>query len=273
MEPAFSGEATVRGFLMELRLANVAAAWESHVTGEVRLIGGPDEQVIKHLEVVLANPTDGPPGGRKTTFYMDAAQFGEVTVAPREVRVFPFTLRMGWGVGFVLPVQLRALAQSGLLNSPQVVTSIHALPPPEFTLVAAMAAEEARLSVGAWSSIDSGDGVFVTLDVGEDMRDVLVGLSLRMYRGGGTVYGSMNVRPRKYSLGAMLRTAAGLGNETFEFRLPREDVDATRAYFRETLRPYVDAVRHLPIPSTQPATRSDQLPVASHHPDDPGGAN
>ncbi|MGV3720545.1 MAG: hypothetical protein ACO1SX_06505 [Actinomycetota bacterium] len=251
---------------MELFVAAGEAAWESHVTGELRLNGGPDEQIINDLEVVLDNPTDGPPGGLESTFYMDSARFGRMIVSPGEALVFPFSLRMGWGVGFAIPVILRAVAQFGRLGYSQVVTTIHALPPPCFAQIAEIAAEEAHLSVDKWASIDSGDGARVTFEVGEAMREVFDGLCLRLYRGSGTVYGRMHIDGRDHNLRDRMRSAAGLGVATVELRLPIGDVDTARKFFHETLRPYVNAVRQLPIPAGGSGDASEQLPRPSHRP-------
>jgi hypothetical protein len=267
MEAAFTGGAQVGRCRLELRLAQVEAAWESHVAGELRLTGGDDEQVINRLEVVLTNPPDGAVVGPESPFYMDAARFETVTVPARRELVLPFSLRMGWGVGFTAVIHLRVTAQFGFLGLTQVVTAIRPLPPPDFTLIAEAAGVEARLAVGAWGCIGSGDGASVTFKVGDAMRDVFDGLSLRLFRSAGIVYGELCIDPQEHNLRDRLRAAAGLGVATVDLRLRAGDREGARAFFREHLRPYVNAVRHLPIPADRFRESDGQLPLPSDPPE------
>jgi hypothetical protein len=266
VDAQFTGSTSVRGCLLELRVSAVEAEWESTVNGELRLTGGQQEQIINRLDVVLTNPTEGEVVGRDSPFEMDAVRFGRVIVSPLEERVLPFSLKMGWGVGFSTPVYVRATAQVNRISFSQVAASIHALPPAAFALVAEVAAAEAQAQVGAWSSIDAGDGAFATLTVGEAMRSVFDRLSLRLYRGSGMVYGSLKVDPHERSLRDQLRAAAGLGVVTVDFRFPIGDREAAQKFFCDILRPYVNAVRELPIPANAVHGSADQLPRPSYTP-------
>jgi len=127
--------------------------------------------------------------------------------------------------------------------------SVRILPLPCFVELASALASVARIPVTHWLNIGGGDGVAARFVPDGPAREVFDGLRLEMFRSGPNLYGELEIDPRERSLRDRLRAATGADRRRIPFNFRSLDTDEVRNFFVQCLRPYLDAVRQLPIPS------------------------
>lgn len=176
--------------------------------------------------------------------------WNNLVVNAGEVQRLEFSLPVPDHVSMESPKQVCVTARAVGDMAATSGISVQILPLPCFVELSSALASVARIPVTHWLTIGGGDGVAARFVPEGPAREVFDGLRLEMFRSGPSLYGELDIDPRERSLKDRLRAAAGADRRRIPFNFRSLDTGQVRNYFEQCLRPYLDAVRQLPIPSS-----------------------
>ena len=242
----------------KLQLETPSAAWGEAISGRLILRGCTRWPIAWTVEIILATPSGTPIGGERHSWNQVVVKSGQTSV-----HVFRFAIPPGTPPD---PLVVRATVASEHLVSVQ--TPVTVLLPMRFRRLAETLEQVSGLRVAEWhaASYEGGIGVIFVPEAGAG--DLFDGLRLEMVAVGGGVAGHLEIDPQEHSLADVLKAAIGLDRQRIAFRFSRNNPDVARRFFEKCLRPYLDAVRQLPIPAEKPRPVERTLPRAASAPTD-----
>jgi hypothetical protein len=233
-------------------------------TGRILLRGGRTPQRIERTAACL--------GGRDSdleSFVYDRNCWNGLLVNPGEVQRLEFTLSVPDRVQLEWQKRVWVAARAERDMEVTAGTEVRILPPHCFVELSEALAAAARVPDVQWTTIGGGDGVAAQFTPVGPARALFDGLRLEMFRTGPVLYGELEINPREYTLRDRLRAATGADRCRFSFSFRSANSDEVRNFFGHCLRPYVDAVRQLPIPSGANLREAASLPRPSARGEEP----
>jgi hypothetical protein len=243
---------------LELELDTSAAGWGESISGRLVLQGRLRWPVPRLVEIALVTGSGAPIGERRYRWERVALELGEM-------RTFEFRLVIPAGTP-PDPLVVSATVSAPLEAPMLALAPVTVLLPARYRRLVEILEQVSGVPVAGFYSTGGGDGFGATFTPDEASRDVFDGLRLEMFGSGSSIYGHLEIDPQEQSLADVLKAAAGLDRRRLPFRFPRNDPEEARRFFEQCLRPYLDAVRQLPIPAGKPQSPARTLPRPSSAP-------
>lgn len=251
---------------MGLELWTDTANCGETASGRILLLGGRRSQRIEQLEVTLVDLTAEP-------YNYAIQEWTEFTVPSGITQQIDFLLRVPERLPVQYPFIIQLAARARGDQWARTGRSIQILPAAYYQQLAQVLAEAAGIPVTAWTTIGGGDGIAARYQPEGAAREMFDALRLEMFRSGPALYGELEVDPREHTLSDRMKAAVGADRRRYPFRFRSPDSEPMRAFFEQCLRPYVDAVRQLPIPAEGQSQESSALPRPSRASEEPPGGN
>lgn len=240
---------------VSLELDRGMARSGEYLAGRILIAGGDVDQLLGQVSVGLLVQE----AGRNWTKH-STKSWEELRIASGERRVVEFSL--------VVPEVVTPSEQGEVLLSVSCQEEYRFVVGLEVQLALADCYHQlaeclsriARVPVTEWISAGRGDGIAARLVPAGPARELFDELRLEIYRTGLAVYGELVIDPRERTLADRLKAKVGADRRRFPFRFRSVDAEQASAFFEQCLRPYQDAVAHLPIPAARPDPAAHALP-------------
>lgn len=227
------------------------------LTGRVRLRGHSHLETLVNVHVMLFSKVVA----KGWQQYAKRSWIAELIPA-KELTPLEFSLEVSEEQAFGLESLLRLLVgEHNVVIDMEVKVPLAAC----YQQLADCLANVARVSVTEWTYAARGDGIAARLEPTGAARDLFDELQLEIYRSGPYLYGDLVIDPRERTLADRLKASVGADRRRYPFRFQAATDDEVRHFFEQCLRPYLDAIRHLPIPAAVPPQDPACLPRPSDH--------
>lgn len=267
------------GAAVGIGAANVAVevrtpvvGWGETATGTVRITGGEVAQQVKHLTVSLMEHWTTTTMVGKTVVTVNhyqahdtAVLAADLLISPAESKTFEYALTAPWYQEFDHHWFIGAKAEIPAAVDRGGQANFYLTAPPDFRNLAAVLTEVSRIQVRSWH-LCSGGTARAELIAREAARTELDGVRLEIKLVEGRLAGQVVVNPQEKGAVDVLRSLVHADRLTAPFNLAVNDADAAKEAFEAALRPHIDALRMMPIPSHEQAADVGKLPVASDAP-------
>jgi hypothetical protein len=257
---------------LSVTLEAPVVGWSEEAKGLVHVTGGRVRQEIARLDASLVQHwTTMTMVGKTPVVRHHYHSHDQATLAsgfwvePGEQRDFPFSLTAPWGGQFAHHWFIGARAGIGGAVDRGARGDFRLGPPAVFTRVAAVLTQVSRLPVSSWSLLGAGGARAELRPREESLSEILDGVRLELTLSGDWIGGQVVVNPQERSAADVLQSLVRADRRSLPIRFQRDDLDAARAAFEEALRPDLDALRQLPIPSAADAS-TEGLPRPAEAP-------
>jgi hypothetical protein len=243
---------------VELVLDRNAAKPGEVLTGRVRIRGERYYEYLESVQVMLLSNISGKGWSQCAT-----TSWAEFRIAPNEHRQLEFSLVVSEEHTFGLHNKFRLVGHYYQEYRVEIEIEVRIPLAACYQQLADCLASMARVSVTEWAYAAGGDAIAARLEPTGAARDLFDELQLLIFRSGPLVYGELVIDPRERTLADRLKARIGADLWRYPFRFRAAASDEVRAFFEQCLRPYLDAIRHLPIPAAVPPQNPVFLPRPS----------
>lgn len=246
--------------------------WGEKATGTVYLTGGEVPQRVKVLTASLIEHWTTTTMVGKTVVTVHHYQAHDTAVLATDVEIAPgatlayeLSLTAPWYQEFDHHWFIGAKAEipSAVDRGGQCDFKLTA--PPEYRYLAALLTEVSRIQVRSWH-LCRGGIARAELIAREAARTELDGVRLEINLVEGRLVGQVVVNPQEKGAVDVLRSLVHADRLVAPFNVAVNDAEAAKVAFEAALRPHIDALRMMPIPSVDATEGTQSLPVAAEAP-------
>jgi hypothetical protein len=248
--------------------------WGEEATGTVLLTGGEVAQRVKLLSASLMEHWTTTTMVGKTVVTVHHYQAHDTMILASEIEIsrgatlnFEYSLTAPWYQEFDHQWFIGAKAEIPAAVDRGGQANFVLTAPPDLRNLAAVLTEVSRIQVRSWH-LCAGGVARAELIARDQARTELDGVRVEVKLVEGRLVGQVVVNPQEKNAMDVLKSLVQADRLAAPFNLAVNDTDAATEAFEAALRPHVDALRMMPIPSADATGDVGSLPVAAESPND-----